>query len=543
MAQIQERLSEEEIELLETMFYPPALAECIFSDLGNPMSFDKKKFGSLRWYQYPVLSWEQFFDFENQGLTDKQIFQCRKSASECYTYSGRGWGKTQVFHIIDLSLRLFYSLYSGAEEIGFASYCWDRIQKVLDKLKAALQNNLFLKEFCPCNIKASAPYSIVNKNTGMNIFGINFNIFGRNPGSSVFGIHIPIMYQEESSFESEAVFKNRKHSRAEFGCIFRFSGMATYKKNSPAGEIVRNPKNKKYLVNLPQKVNPNYTVQDCKEDINDFGGEKSPGFKIFVDGDAQDDITSVYDMERVRQLYEDTPIQSYEINKESFNLYQTILNTIVRPSNAERIFTGIDIGDASADTEITIFSELRPVKESHTIYKYCYNVTLYHLTDDEQQQIIKYLMEKLNIEMTSIDIGSGTGKAIFNELSKTYAKNLYAYYGNEKIITGHKRNENGDILKENGEIVYTEEFAAEFSVKRLQQLFYNNRMILLFDPKFDKQFDQVTATFLSNRVVYKCMSKKDHIHDSFRTFAIAQWVWEFKNLEQPKNKELVIDFV
>ena len=136
-----------------------------------------------------------------------------------------------------------------------------------------------------------------------------------------------------------------------------------------------------------------------------------------------------------------------------------------------------------------------------------------------------------------------SGVSIYNTLIKIYPKNVYGYYGNAKIPTGHKVDENGDTLLEDNEPVPTEEFAAEFSVKRLQQLFYKCRMILPFDPKFDKQFDQVMSLYNANRVVYTCMSKNDHLFDAFRVFAIAQWIWEFKNLERPEKKELLTDFV
>jgi len=317
--------------------------------------------------------------------------------------------------------------------------------------------------------------------------------------------------------------------------IERFSGMTNFKKTAPAGKIITSPENKNKVMIVPQKVNPNYTEQDFANDVEDFGGEKSIGVRIFVDGDIVEDYESVFDMERVRELYEDSYIKNYEIDKDSFKMYAQILSPIVRPKQAERIFMGMDVGDGSGDTEITIFSEFHATKEADTIYRYVYNVTLFQLTDDEQKEVLEFLITHLNAEMTAIDIGSGTGKAIYNELAKKYSKNLYAYYGNEKIQVAYEIDENGNPFMEKGEFVYKEEFAAEFSIKRLQQLFYNKRFILPYCPKLDKQFDNVTAAHLSNRVVYKCASKKDHLLDSFKTFSIAQWVNEFSNLKKPEN--------
>lgn len=683
---IQEKLSEDEIAVLETTFYPPALAESLFSDFNNMSDFDEKKFKTVRWYQYPMLSWEAFYDFENSGLDEQQKMDLRKGASDCYCIGGRltgkcefeenlclladgsyvkfkdlvgtkqnvislndksfklekseahfsdnglkdcykvilksgkeitittnhplftdnGWkeckdlkvneqilaldkvkvddiinsdiywdkikeikyaGKlktvavsvpgnknyisnniishnTAIFQIVDLLLRIFYSLFSGAEEIGFSAYVFNRITKVLDKVSMGAKSHPFFKEIFKCSTARSAPYTISSTTTGFKIFGINMNCKGKTPGDSFYGEHLKVLFIEETSLETEAVYKARQHSVSEEGCIFRQSGMTNFRKTSPIGQIIKKPENRNKILNLPQKVNPTYTEAMDKDFIDEFGGKSAEGYRIFCDGDIIEDRASVFDMEFIRDnlVDEDIPIKHYEIDNDNHPMHVTILNTIKRPNNANRIFIGSDVGRGIGSTEIVIFSEINT--ETLPVYKYLYNITLSGLFDDElQKDIFKYLMESLNAEMLSIDIGEGSGASIYNTLIKIYPKNVYGYYGNAKIPTGHKVDENGDTLLEDNEPVPTEEFAAEFSVKRLQQLFYKCRMILPFDPKFDKQFDQVMSLYNANRVVYTCMSKNDHLFDAFRVFAIAQWIWEFKNLERPEKKELLTDFV
>lgn len=552
MGNIQEKLTEEEISLMETMFYPPALAECLFSDFKNMSDFDEKKFQTVRWYQYPMLSWESFYDFENsvnKDLTEEQQqqkqFDLRKGASDCYCVGGRLTGKTIIFQVVDLLLRIFYSLWYGAEEIGFSAFVFKRIQKVLDKVTTPAKSHPFLKEIFHCSAARSAPYRI-SANTGFEIFGINANVKGKDPGDSFYGEHLTVLYIEETSFETEKVYKARKHSHSELGCVFRQSGMTNFRKTSPIGQILKNPENKNKILNLPQKVNPTYNKGMDKDYLDEFGGKTSEGYRIFCDGDIIEDRTSIFDMEFIREELVDCDIaiKNYEIDNDNFPMHSTILNTIIRPNNANRIFIGTDVGRGKgiASTEIAIFSEINT--ETLPVYKYLYNVTLSGLFDDDlQKEIFKYLINKLNAEMLAIDIGDGTGASIYNSMIKLHPKNIYGYYGNAKIKTGYKVDEDGEILLIDNEPVVTEEFAAEFSVKRLQQLFYKSRVILPLDPKFDKQFDQVTPLYNANRTLYKCMSKNDHLFDAFRVFAIAQWIWEFENLEKPVKKELNIDFV
>lgn len=538
MSIILEKITDSELEIFETLFYPPALAECMFSDFGNLSNFSMDKLSNLRWYQYPMLSWEAFFDFEDQGLDKQEKFDMRKGASECYCLGGRLIGKSGIFQIVDIALRIFYSLWYGADEIAFSSFVFDKIQKVLDKLKFAVKNNPILSKLTPCNVKTQAPYQFTVNNTGLFLYGVNMNVFGRSPGANFYGIHPPILYIEEASKETIPVLNARKHSVSELGCIFRVSGMCDFKKSSPAGKAYSKKSNKSRILNLPQKVNPTYTKQADEDNIEEFGGKFALGYRIFSDGDVVENFDNVFDMERVRLIYDEKKaIKNYEIDKDSFPIFKKILGTIERPKNAERIFNGVDVGIGGGSTEITVFSELRPDPLNNTIYKYVYNITLFRLSDDEQQQIVDFLIEKLNAEMTAIDIGDGTGKAIYNELAKTYPNNLYPYYGNAKIPIAQELDKEGKPLTENNKPVYVYEFAAEYSVKRLQQLFYNGRFILPIDHKFDSQFDNVVAKYGANRVVYTCMSKNDHLFDSFRVFAIAQWLFEFKQLNpKPKKK-------
>lgn len=535
-----EKLNNEQLELLETFFYPPALAECLFSNLGQPNEFKEDKLGDLRLYQVPMISFEDLYDIENYKGTAQEKFDLRKGASECFCLGGRGTGKSGIFQIIDLNLRLVYSLFNGGYEIGFSAYVWDRIKKILDKVKQTVDNHPFLK-LLKCNVKTQAPYEITSQVTGLNIFGINMNVKGRNCGENFYGLHLPVLFIEEKSFENDKVSYARKHSISELGCIERSSGMMNFTKMSPAGKIYYNPENKNRLLSLPQKVNPNYTEKQDKENVEEFGGIGSPGYKMFVDALLSEEGCTIFDFSRI-EIDDEKYILSLEVGKDNFVAYQGVLDIMERPKNASRLFLCADVG-FSGGTEIILVSEIKDTDSSHAKYRYLANITLFELYTDEQKAIFKYIGDKLNIDIFAIDTGEGDGRNIANYLEKEYSPaNVVQYDGNRRIAVDTQKDENGDDLIIDGEVVYKEEHHAEWSIKNLQRLFYNSRMYLPYDAKFYKQFSNVISKQLANRVHYECVSKKDHLMDAFRVFSIAQWLCEFKDIKPTKKKAIHIGF-
>ena len=149
-----------------------------------------------------------------------------------------------------------------------------------------------------------------------------------------------------------------------------------------------------------------------------------------------------------------------------------------------------------------------------------------HLTDDEQAQIFKYVARMIQANVVAIDCGDGMGRAIYNELEKEIPKeNLVWYDGSAKIEVGFQLDENDQVVFKDGQPLAKKEIMAEWSVKRLKDLMYEGRLFLPEDYKFITQFSQVIAMISGTRIIYKCVSPQgDHLFDSFKVFAIAQWL-------------------
>lgn len=311
--------------------------------------------------------------------------------------------------------------------------------------------------------------------------------------------------------------------------VHNCSGMTNFTPQSPAGKAFYSSENQPWVVNLPQYINPTWNENKQKKAEEEYGGRHSIGYRIYVDGAIIEDGISVFDMQRVRQncIVEKKVLTTIEINKDRFKHFQAFIS-VDRPGNADRIFINADIG--LNVTEINIISEVKGR------YEYLYNITLNCLIDDEQATIIKYLAQVLRANVIAGDCGDGMGRAIWDELEKTIPKeNLCRYAGTNKVVVGWETNSNGEVLlDDNGTPIEKEEFMSEWAVKRLKDLFYQGLMILPEDFKFVTQFTQVICLTSGTRIIYKCIAKQgDHLFDSFRVFAIAEWLKASANLTPP----------
>jgi hypothetical protein len=410
----------------------------------------------------------------------------------------------------------------------FSSYDAVHIRKVLEQFIPAVENHPFLKLFKP-QVKRSPTYYIRFRN-GFTIESVNMNVVSKNPGAQFFGHHAKKHWMEESSKETEKVEAKRIDAISELGCIERFSGMTDFTKYAPAGKIFYDMKKKPWICNFPQYINPMWDEKEKKTAIERHGGESSIGYRIFVKGEVVEDAISVFDMDRVRANYdENREIKHLELLKEQYNHFRDVL-IVNRPKNAEVLYMAADIGEA-APTEIVVLSKV------NNIYKYLYNITLYNLTDKEQFHVFSYLAEELNANFIGLDCTEGTGRAIFRRLEELYTRDHLIWVGfNEKIAVDFEKDAANNIVFKDGKPVHTEEYVSEWSIKRLKDLLYSEKIYLPLDYKLDVQLNSVVSMVSGNRTVYKCVSDEDHLLAAFRVFAIIEWYNEF-NLIRPIVKK------
>lgn len=527
-------LTERELAFCDSWRKPKILLEMLFHNWDNFNSFDKKRFGNLRCYQQPLVSKESLIDFERTrkrlDLSEQETFDMRKRVGDIYCFGARKFGKTLVIQTLDLILQM---LTRGSDKVAFASVDLIHLRQVLDPLKNCFEGHPICKLWKK-RITGAPDYKFELK-TDWILNSVNFNIGSKNPGQQWYGKHVFRVYIEEASLETQEVFEKRKDALSELGAVFRVSGMTNFTVHSPAGETYYNPKLKKWVVNLPQYVNPTFSEAKEKEAEEFYGGKSSIGFRIYVDGEIVEDGISVFDMERIRELCikENKKLYTMEVDKDCFKHYKQYI-VCDRPVGEGRIFIDSDIGLNTS--EINVMWETGGTKPTFT---YLYNITLHSLTDDEQAQIFKYLIGQLKANVIAIDCGDGMGRAIYNELEKTISKNNLVWYaGTEKIAVGFETDLDGKVIYKDGSPLPKYEFMSEWAVKRLKDLFYNGQMILPEDYKFISQIGQVISIVSGTRVIYKCTGAQgDHLFDSFKVFAIAEWLKSDANQTPDINNE------
>jgi len=435
---------------------------------------------------------------------------------------------TLITEKIDVPLSM---LYDDGWWVGFSAPDGIHLKDVLDVIKTAIQHHPILSMW-KRRISRAPKYEFEAKNY-WKLDGINMNVKSKEPGSKFFGKHVQKLWIEECSLETEQVATNRRDSLSELGGVLRFSGMTNFTKHSPAGKTFYNPKNKNKIVNYPQFVNPNWSENDKIERLEEFGGEDTPNYRIFVKGEVIEDGISAFDMERIKECFQPKKqIKKFEIKKDKFKYFKSLI-VVERPQNAERIFVCADIGE-SAGTEIIILSEIGDK------YNYLYNIALYNLKREEQEKIFKWIIEKVEANVIAIDCGDAMGRNLADDFEKAYSKdNVVRYAGASKVKVGFEKNEQGKVKVDNkGKPVFREEFMSEWSVERLKTLLYGTRVNIPVDYKFEKQFSEVISTKSGTRTIYDCISMAgNHLFEAWKTFGIAQWVKKDFNQTKPIKKD------
>lgn len=520
-----EKLTDEEIEFMQCFHDSVCLAETLFSDYDNLSTMKEDEFAHIRLGQLSMLSYEYIID-EDPDLTPKENFKLLEGAGDLYNFGARRYGKTLITLILDMLMSIIHL--DGWKTI-FSSYDAVHIRSILERIIPIAENHFFFRLF-NVRVKRSPTYLLRFKN-GFTIDGVNMNIVSKNPGSQFFGHHVKKIWIEEGSFETEAVHEKRVDAISELGCIERISGMTNFTKYSPAGKVFYDLSKKSNLCNVPQYINPMWDEKEKAKAVKKYGGESSIGFRIFIKGEVVEEGISVFDMERVRKNYlEDKIIKNIEISKDTYGIFEQRL-IVERPKNADTIYVAADVGEA-APTEIAVLAKINKK------YRYIYNITLHNLTDKQQYKIFKFLAHALNANFLGIDCTDGTGRAIFRSLASDFPKeNLIWVSFNEKLPVDFEKDDKGKIIMKGGKPVYKEEYVSEWSIQRLKTLFYDRKMEMPLDYKFDTQFNSVISMQSANRITYKCAADQDHLFQTFQVFSIMQWDTEFRLVKPIQTKE------
>jgi len=504
-----EKLTSEMVEIMGLIKDPIFFAECLFTkNLENHESlknYRKDEFAKIRLYQFPYMSYEYLLA-DDPDLSNEENFELKKGAGDGYFFTGRKTGKSLVGLLMDMCLDTAHHIYDYT--VGMSSFNSVHVSKIMEPYIKVMYNHPFFKLFqSSVNRKDNI---IVTTPKGHSVTGVNMNLSGREQGSYFESEHFHKLFLDEAQYETEDVLKLRSQASSEYGCIQRHAGITNFTPDSPAGTVFFDLDRKNWLVNIPQTVSPAWTTKRKLETIKDYGDENAPAYRIHVMAEVIQDLEGTYDMDRIRACYypknKNRPVKHFELNQRDFNFknlteLKSQLKTkliVERPKNAAITYIGSDFGENI--TEIVILFEVDQINIENK-FRYVYSVSLYKMTPDEQTEIYKYLINKLQIEIT-IDID-------------------------------YKRDDRGRIIKKDGKYEYEQEYVSDWSIAQIKDLFYNQKVDCLYDMKLDKEFgNMLSSPRLHGISKYKSKINCDHHHQAWQTVAIGI----FKNKQTIKNK-------
>ena len=162
------------------------------------------------------------------------------------------------------------------------------------------------------------------------------------------------------------------------------------------------------------------------------------------------------------------------------------------------------------------------------IYSYMYNIVLNRLIPDEQTEIFKWLISKLNIDIIAGDSTELGGQQVLQDLEKIISKeNIIRVGFNEKLVIGQEKDEKGELKFINGKTVPLEAYVIDWAVEKNRELFYNQKIDCYYDMKLDKQLNNMVGVRQSTRIKYTTKNgSADHLHAAFLVFNIARFLKE-----------------
>lgn len=519
------KIKENDLKVFQVLSHPIECAEIMFHDFDSLGTWDKNKFGKIRVYQYPMLSYDSLF-LNDPKLSKEKNWEVKNNLAESYNLGGRLTGKSIISIILDWTICTWNCAYKWGV---ISSYDKMHILEIFEKMINCFENHKIMRILNAHCLRS--PAFKLNFENGILLESVNMNIASKNPGGQFFGKHVDRHGMEESSYLTKEVSHKMLMAQSERGCINRFSGMTTFTKTSPIGEIFFDLKNKKKIINLPSYINPTWNDKKEADAIKEFGGKDSPGYQVQIDGKVIEGAESVFDIQRIRQTYLvdkkglGIPIKAFEVNKDSFFRYKEIV-IIEKPINAEFLGIYFDVGEGGAPSEYIIISQ------TNKIYKYIYRISTFQLSPEEEKEFVRYLINILQPNVIGLDSTSGVGKALVSDLVKDYPDNVIPVSFNENIDIDYEKDQNNQYVKsKDGSYIFKQANVVDWSIQRLKNLFYNKKIQMMEDIKFDTQINNVIVGKTKQGKVMYGYKTANHLFQAWQVFAICDFLTEFKNLK------------
>lgn len=479
--------------------------------------------------------WQDFSSMfvNDPRLSDQKNFDRQKLAGKCYNIGARGIGKSLDFIQLDTPLK---KIYNAGYETCLASATGGFLRKVTNPIVTIEREHLFFHMFKKSGksegIQAGNAGLEIQSRNGHTFYGRNEKVDSPDPGNNLHGLHYKHFYYEESHYMSDKGKEKRVDSGLRIGIIERFSGIPDIRLGSPIGEIIGNPKNRKWVCRLPQYVSSDWNESIKKARAHEYRNVTSIAYKLNVEGEIIEGAEGFWDVERIKKkcLNKDRKIKQFDIDKKKFKDFKRRIIIDRLPSN--QIFVTADIGMGSRPTEIIVIFNTKKLR-------YEYNISLNKLTSREQAEVLAYIYEVLGGAFLAVD--STTDYGVIEHLENTFKipkDHLLAVDLRKSIPIGFEKDDNGKILNDNkGNPIIKSMVAIEWAMILLEDFFYGGKMDIPIDNKFFKEFSDFLCLQSGTRKKFDTRSFDD-LHQAFQIFAICYWDKEWKTLTNQKHNPI-----
>lgn len=444
-----------------------------------------------------------------------------------------------LFCLIDAFLTL---IYSESGESCVASFDFAHLKKIATPI-ANLANyhpffELYKRKGKEC-VRFTGGGMEIDTLLGHVLFGKNENCQSPDPGTAYHSLHCKKFIFDEVSYQTTEGRKKMVDAISSEGCIERLAGINDVRLGSPLGIILRDESKRNWICNMPQYVREDFDEQTKKRLIEEYGGEQSLEFKLNVLGEMVEGANSYFDMNRIREKSYNPKkhVKQFEIGKETFSRFDKIL--VIDKQPAVHSWICSDIGTTGSPSEICIFFG------DNKLMKWRYNVPLFMLTVQEQAKVFKWMYDKLDNVIISLDCTESAGRAIADELVilGVPQDNIVRCMFNAKMIVGFEKT-NDDVIRcdERGNPIYKFEQQIDFANMQLEHCLYNGLIEVPHSEKFLREFANYFMVNTGTSRRYGTTST-NHLLQSFQCMSIARFNYEFASLTQPQsNNQFVAGF-
>src|SRR3972149_3198251 len=170
------KIKKKRLKIFQVLSHPIGCAETMFHDFDSLGVWDKNKFGKIRLYQYPMLSYDSLF-LNDKKLSKEKNWEIKNNLAENFNLGGRLTGKSLISIVIDCLLSTFNNVYKWAV---ISSYDKLHVQEIFEKLINSFENHKIMR-MLNCHSLRSPTYKL-NFSNGCLLESVNQNIASKNPG-------------------------------------------------------------------------------------------------------------------------------------------------------------------------------------------------------------------------------------------------------------------------------------------------------------------------------------------------------------------------